>query len=127
VTRLGLLATDTLLVVMTPDPPALRGARRLCQSLPAGLAGRTGLVINQHSRFHPVDPEVMSQSLDCPLMGVLPRESRLVAEQVNFGRPVMTDQGSSFSRQINQLAGRVASAGRQVRMVGLGNTQESSR
>jgi len=116
---LGLSATDLLLLVMTPDPPALRGARRLSESLPVRFQGRTGLVINQHSRFHPVNPGAMSRSLAWPLMGVLPRESRLVAEQVNFGQPVMMGQASPFSREIDRLAGQVASSGDQDSYVNL--------
>lgn len=115
-TRLGLSATNTLLVVVTPDPPSLRGARRLSQSLPASLSGRTGLVINQFSRFHPVNPEAVSRSLDWPLMGVLPRESRLVAEQVNFGRPIMAVEASRFLQEINRLAERLTSGRVQERV-----------
>ncbi len=109
--ELCLAATDTLLLIMTADPPALRGGHRLCASLPAHLLGRTGLVINQYTKFHPAQPESIARSLGCPLMACLPRESRLVADQVNFGRPVVLEDRSLFSFQIHRLADQVASAG----------------
>ncbi len=109
--RLGLAETDVLLVVLTPDPPALRGARRLCEMLPTEALSRAGLVINQVGRFQPTDVEAIARALGCQLMGWLPRAPHLVADQVNFGRSVITDHGSSYTQQMAQLATRLVSAG----------------
>lgn len=105
-----LAVSDLFLVVTTPDPPALRGARRLGDWLASDLSTRTGLVINQLGRFHPVSPYAVAQSLGWTLMGLLPREPQLVADQVNFGRAAVLDRRSSFAQQITQLAERLGSA-----------------
>lgn len=102
--------SNTLMMVATPDPVALRAGRRRLMSLPDGLRKQIGLVINQHDPLHPANPESIAESLGAALLGVLPREPSLVGEQVNFGRPVVLAGRAPFAVQIQLLARRLAAS-----------------
>jgi pilus assembly protein CpaE len=103
-------ASNTLIMVATPDPVALRAGRRRLMSLPDRLRKRIGLVINQYDPLHPANPVSIAESLEAELLGVLPREPSLVGEQVNFGRPVVLAGRAPFALQIQLLARRLASS-----------------
>lgn len=109
-----LAEADCHMIVATPDPPALRGARQVHQALPGEARRRAGLVVNQMSRRHPVDAESIARALEIPLMGCLPFEPARVAEQVNFGRPVVRDGDCAFSREVSLLAERLVRRGIQT-------------
>ena len=47
--------SNHVLLVVTPDPPALRAAQRLIAATPHGLGARTGLVLNQVGRGQPAN------------------------------------------------------------------------
>ena len=106
---------DWLLVVATADAPALRGAWRVCEAVPAETTRRAGLVLNQVSRHHPSDPESIASSLGIPLLACLPFETIRVADQVNFGHPVVLDPGCRFSGEVRVLARRIAASVRSGR------------
>ena len=95
---------DSVLVVATPDPPALRGAQALLKRLPPEARSRAGLVLNQVSRAHPGHPASIASALACPLLGVLPSDARAVGFQVSFGRPCALDPGSAFGRGAAAIA-----------------------
>ena len=101
---------DLALVVTTADPPALRSAGRLINSLSADLRGKTGLVVNQITRRHPVSPAEIARSLEIPLLAALQPDPRAVGYQVSFGNPCVSDRRSSFGRGVVLLAARLRKA-----------------
>ncbi|MCK5053717.1 MAG: hypothetical protein KAR65_05545 [Anaerolineales bacterium] len=101
---------DIALIVTTADPPALRAAGRLINSLPAEIRGQSGLVVNQITRRHPVSPAEIARSLEIPLLAALQPDSRAVGYQVSFGNPCVSDRGSSFGRGVVLLATRLRKA-----------------
>ena len=101
---------DLALVVTTADPPALRSAGRLINSLSADLRGQTGLVVNQITRRHPVSPAEIARSLEIPLLAALQPDPRAVGYQVSFGNPCVSDRRSSFGRGVVLLAARLRKA-----------------
>ena len=99
---------DSVLVVATPDAPALRGAQGLLRRLPPETRSRAGLVLNQVTRAHPAHPASVASALACPLLGVLPSDARGVGFQVSFGRPCALDPGSAFGRGTAAIARAMA-------------------
>jgi pilus assembly protein CpaE len=103
--------SDTLLLVTTADPPALRCAKRLLQARPQGVHGRVGLVLNQFGRGQPASASEVAASLDCPLLAAVPVDPRGVGYQVNFGRPCALDRQSPLGRAASALARRITAGG----------------
>ena len=103
--------SDTILLVSTADPPALRCAKRLLQSRPQAAQGRIGLVLTQISRGHPASASEVAASLECPLLAATPVDPRGVGYQINFGRPCVLDRQSPLGRGMTALARRVSAAG----------------
>jgi pilus assembly protein CpaE len=101
--------TDVPVVVLTPDPLALRGARRLCDFLAGEHQLKAGVVVNQLSQYHPADPDAIARSLGCLQLCALPRESETIGEQVNFGQPVIISSKGPYATQIGHLAERLLS------------------
>jgi pilus assembly protein CpaE len=95
-------------IVLTADPPSLRGAQRLLTDLPSTARTRARLILNQHGRAHPSTPAAIASSLECPLLGVIPPDARAVGFQVNFGQPCVMDPRSSFGRAAGTIARSVA-------------------
>jgi pilus assembly protein CpaE len=103
-------AQDAFLLVSTPDPLALRAARRILARMAEESRKRTVLVLNQLDRRHPLQAQAVADSLGATLLGVLPPDPRAVGAQVNFGQPCVADARSSFGRGIAALAQRLAQA-----------------
>jgi len=103
--------SDTLLLVTTADPPALRCAKRLLQARPQGVHGRVGLVLNQFGRGQPASGSEVAASLDTPLMAAIPVDPRGVGYQVNFGRPCALDRQSPLGRTVVAMARRLMAGG----------------
>ena len=100
---------ELLLLVATGDPPALRGARMLLEALPAEMHAHARLVLNQFGRRHPVQPRAVADSLECPLLAVLPTDRSAVGYQINFGHPCALDPSSAFGRAVASLARHLTS------------------
>lgn len=98
---------DGLLLVSTMDPPSLRSAKRLTGVLPENILQTTGVVFNQVTRDHPVDPAAAASSLGLPLIAMLPVDRDAVSRQVNFGRPCATDRRSQYGSAVTYLAARL--------------------
>jgi pilus assembly protein CpaE len=75
--------SDLFLLVTTADPPALRCARRLLLSRPPATHGRLGLILNQFGRGQPASASEIAASLECPLLAVIPSDSRGAGYQVS--------------------------------------------
>ncbi len=105
---------DALLVVSTPDAPALRACRRMTEALPAERLSTTYLALNQIRRNHPAEPRTLAKSLGMPIVGALPPDMRSVGNQVAFGHPAALDKGSAFGRGVREMAERLAQIAREA-------------
>jgi pilus assembly protein CpaE len=94
-------------LVASPDPVALRAAKRWRERTAAPPANRMGLVLNQYSNRHPAGAEELAVSIDLPLVATLPVDLRAVGYQVNFGRVCIEDSRSSFGSSIARLMDRL--------------------
>lgn len=103
--------SDSLLLVTSADPPALRCARRLLESRPSSGRGRVGLVLNQFGRGQPASAAEVAAALECPLLAAVPVDPRGAGYQVNFGRACALDGQSGLGRATAALARRVLAAG----------------
>lgn len=103
----ALQITDVIILVATPDPPALRSASRMIDTLPTNFREKIGLVINQITRRHPAKPREVADSLGLPLLAALPPDPRGVGYQVNFGQPCVQDPRSRLGQAIRLLARRI--------------------
>jgi Flp pilus assembly CpaE family ATPase len=101
-------ACDLILLVSTPDAPALRAASRWRGVFPPEEHTGAGLILNQMSRDHPMRPNAVATSLSLPLLGVLPKDMEAVGSQIAFGQPAVLSQGSPLGRAMLALATRVS-------------------
>lgn len=109
----GVELADRVLVTVTPDLPALRGAKRL-----AGLWERLDVrnpedvtaVLVRHSRKNEIQPDLARKILGIPLSDVtVPAAFRALEEAANTGAPgAVTDGG--FRRAVQRLAADAAPA-----------------
>lgn len=104
----GLLAAPGYrLLVSTPDPAALRAAKRMLDDPGVRIRSRTGLVLNQISTRHPASAQTVASSLGIELLGVTPTDPRSIGYQVNFGKACVEDRRSPFGRAVLRLAERL--------------------
>lgn len=103
-------ASHRTALVVTADPPALRGAQRVLASLSPAARSRTGVVLNQFTHDHPVPPDELGVALDCSIFAVLPRDAAAVAKQVHFGRPIVLAEGSPLRSAMRDMVRRLTDA-----------------
>ncbi len=102
-TQIAMRAADASILVSCPDPPALRGAKRIAESISCHHVNKTGLVINQLDRHHPVRPTKIASAIGLPLIGTIPRDPTAVGFQVNYGEACVEQRGSVFRRAIEAI------------------------
>ena len=102
-----LALASQILLVTTADPIALRANKRLYEQLPADIKDRSGLVLNQYTRRHPLKPRQLAEAMDIELLATLPTDVRAVGYQVNFGRASVLDTRSAYGRGVTALARRL--------------------
>ncbi|WP_103061657.1 AAA family ATPase [Actinomyces qiguomingii] len=97
---------DTIVVVATPEVPALRAVRRLKETLERlELARSTPLqvVLNRTSRNNEIQPAGAAKLVDSPLLGTLPESMQRLEPALNTGTllelelPVLTEIGQAVA------------------------------
>ncbi len=101
------LQADYFFLVATPDPIALRAARRWCERTVGKPANGMGLILNQYSIRHPAGAGELAAAVGLPLVSTIPIDLRAVGYQVNFGRVCVRDPRSSCGRSIAHLMKRL--------------------
>jgi len=99
-------ACDRLLLIATPDPPALRGVTRVLAGLQPHVQQRAKLVLNQWSDAIPASPEALASGCGLALLATIPVADQAVFGQVQFGR--IDGRASAWSGAIDALADRLA-------------------
>ncbi len=97
-----------ILLVVTPDPPAMRAAKRWLAEAPDPLRRRTGLIVNQHQANGPIQAEEIAGSLGVSLLASLPADRYAVGRQIHYGLPCVLQDESPFAGGIRLLARRIA-------------------
>ncbi len=98
---------DRLLLVLTPEITALRGAKLLAQRAEAlGMAReRIGLVLNRFPMRGGLQRRDVEGAIGLPLRAELPDDTKLLTYSINRGVPVvMSHPRSGVARQIGALA-----------------------
>ena len=111
-----MILADSILVVATADPPALRAAQRLLEAMDPAARPRARLVLNQFTRAHPAHPASIAAGLQVSLLATLPTDPRAVGFHVNFGRPCVLDRHSAFGRRLAGAARALAAGPRAGRV-----------
>ncbi|MBW8484950.1 AAA family ATPase [Actinomadura parmotrematis] len=98
---------DTVVVVATPDVPALRSARRLTQ-----MFSRLGIrkeedvsvLLTKHDRRNEIQPDLARRMVGSPLLGVtVPAAFRALEEAANLGSPAAV-KNADFRKSVARLA-----------------------
>ncbi|CED90387.1 AAA family ATPase [Actinomyces succiniciruminis] len=104
---------DTIVVVTTPEVPALRAVRRFKETLERlELARSTPLqvVLNRTSRNNEIQPAGAAKLMDAPLLGTLPESAQRLEPALNTGTlldldlPVFTEIGQAVAELLNPVA-----------------------
>ncbi len=99
--------TDRLLLVLSPEITALRGAKLLAQQAEAlGMAReRMGLVLNRFPLRGGLQRRDIEAAIGLPLHAEIPDDTRLLTYSINRGVPVvMSHPRSAIARQFTNLA-----------------------
>ena len=101
--------SDWILLVATPDIPAIKNVRLLLEALDAlDYLAKTRLVINMTDRKNGITEEDIVSHIKHPVFATIPRDNGTVTSAANQGVPVMvSSQKSPIARSIAKLAGLV--------------------
>ena len=103
---LGLMGvSNVLLVVTTPEVPALRSTRRFLDYIRErpDLRAKVQLVVNRYPSKNSVDISEVERSLGLKAMGTIPSDGRLVTTAINEGVGFLATK-SAASASMSQLA-----------------------
>ena len=110
----GLGVCDEVVVVVTPEVPALRNAKRLLplvgQSLPGGQKSLR-FVVNRYDGNVDISLGQMRDTLGHDIAMTLPRADEASSHAANVGRPVVMDGASKYEKAISKLTRMVATPG----------------
>lgn len=87
-------AADEVLLVVTPDSPALRGAKRtlrMWDRLAIRKEADVSIVVNRASSKREIQPAVVGRVVDSPVVGVVPAAFGALEAAVNTGDPGLVD------------------------------------
>jgi pilus assembly protein CpaE len=97
---------DVILVVTSSsDLLALRSARTLLDMIPAEMNDRIHLIINRADETDMIAREDFERALGRTVSGVISNQSRLAAEAINMGSPIVLMQPqSNIALNLNEVA-----------------------
>jgi pilus assembly protein CpaE len=101
--------SNTLLVVTTPEVPALRNTRRfldLTHQRP-DLRGKVQIVVNRFPSKGAVTMKDIEQSLEAKPLATIPSDGRLITTAINEGVSFLS-KSSAASKSVRQLASTLA-------------------
>jgi len=103
---------DRIILVATPDIPAIKNARLFFEITDAlnYLPNKIMLVINKVDRRSGITAQMIEDNIKHQVVGQIPLDEVLVLNSINRGVPLMVDQRSKpIGQALQQLAERVAS------------------
>jgi pilus assembly protein CpaE len=98
--------SDTILLITTPEIPAIKNVRLLLEALDAlDYLSKTRLVVNMASRKDGITDKDIGDHIKHPVFATIPRDNGPVTAAANQGVPiVVSSQKSPVARGISQLA-----------------------
>ncbi len=97
--------SDSVLVVLTPELPALWRTQRLVLFLSeAGCAARLRLVVNRDSRQFEISEREITKILNYPIYWRLPNNYRSAIQAINSGKPIVSVNNSTLAKSYYRLA-----------------------
>lgn len=113
---------DSIVVVSSSsDLLALRSARTFLDMIPEAIKERVHIVINRADDSDMISREDFERTLECKISGVVNNESRLSAEAINMGTPVVLMQPQS------EIATDLAMLAQSLFQLPTGETRESPK
>jgi pilus assembly protein CpaE len=107
--RVFLGAATRVLVVLTPELPALWRTQRLFGFLQGCTdADKLQLVLNRSSRSDEITESEIEKALRHPVYWQLPNDYRACVNAINAGRPVVTRSHSALAGRYQELASRLS-------------------
>lgn len=109
---------DQLLLLTTPDLPALRNAKRRLPLLESharprvqGEPDRVRLLVNRYSPENAITLEDVSRTLELPVSWKLSSSYEAVSHSVNRGEPAVLNGVTRYARELRALAEELAGPG----------------
>jgi pilus assembly protein CpaE len=105
---------DHRLIVATPELPALRNVKRAMEILSTnGTDGKSAprIILNQYADGLGVTVAEVEKGLGLSVDTVVDRDSSLISESINLGRPAVLLKKSSFERSLTDLGARITGNG----------------
>jgi pilus assembly protein CpaE len=114
--------SDYIILVTTPEIPAVKSTRLILEALDAlDYLGKTRLVVNMTDRKDGISDKDIANHIKHPVYATIPRDNGSVTAAANQGVPIiMTNQKSPVSRGIAKLAELMQSESTQ----GMGTREE---
>lgn len=98
-------ASESVLVVMTPELPAIWRTHRLLSLLSgSGCADRLRLVLNRDSSKDEITEKEIVRALNFPVFARLPNNYSAAIESINKGKPIVEVNHSTLASAYRQLA-----------------------
>lgn len=104
----ALRAVDTVVLVTTPELPALRDLERVLARQSLGLRARGVLVVNRHPGRTGVALKDVELGLGLPVRATIPSDGVAVTDAINRGIPAAA-AGTRLGRSFRELADRLGS------------------
>jgi pilus assembly protein CpaE len=103
--------SDTLLLVTTPEVPALHTTRRFLDMIKdyPDIRGKPRLLVNRHPSKGGVELSEIEQGLGMPAVATLPSDGQMMTLAINQGVPVLPKNLNSVAgRNLSKLAAMLA-------------------
>jgi pilus assembly protein CpaE len=97
-------ASEAVLLVMTPELPAVWRTHRLISALASsGCADRIKLILNRDSSRDEINEKEISKALNYPIFFRLPNNYNAAIQAINKGKPIIEVNHSSLATGYRQL------------------------
>lgn len=105
VTLAALDLSDTILMVTTPDLPALKNNKRSLDAMKTlSMYDKVKLILNRSSGGFGVEEDDVQRSMDMKISIQFPSDARLVVASMNRGMPfVLIEPGSMMAKSVNSI------------------------
>jgi len=105
----ALRASDTIGVVMNPDVPSIRNARRLIECIAEmGFSGdRVRVLLNRAGEPYPIPFAEIEDALGSKIFLTIPSDYKSVATALNAGVPLTFGNNADIAKQFGRLVGSI--------------------
>jgi pilus assembly protein CpaE len=109
--RAALSASDMIGVVMNPDVPSIRNARRLIECIGSD---RVRVLLNRAGEPYPIPFDEIEEALGSRIFLTIPSDYKSVATALNAGVPLTFGNNAEIATQFGRLVGSILNPGASV-------------